>query len=95
MKGPYKDRLRLEGDIAQWAGYGVNVGQTLYGGVHFHPFVPAVGPYRRRTTSPVSAAQHAAVLSALSALASACERAATALTLIGSDGPERTSDDDD
>ncbi len=95
MKGSYKDRLRLRGDVAQWAGYGVNVGHTVYGGVHFHPFVPAVGPSRRRTTSPVSAAQYAAVLSVLSVLTCACGRAAAALMSIGLDRPERTSDDND
>ncbi|TGZ14248.1 hypothetical protein DV517_57310 [Streptomyces sp. S816] len=89
--------VRPGGDSTQWADYGVNVGHNVYGGIHVHPPFPSAGPPRLRpgAAGPLSKRRHAALRSALTALADACEEAAAALSHIGLMGPERRSDDHD
>ncbi|ANH94492.1 hypothetical protein A8713_27655 [Streptomyces sp. SAT1] len=90
MTAPYWDGI-------QWAGFGVNVGHGMYGDIHIHPSIPANGrPHgRRRTLSPISAARHAEVRSALVTLVQACERAVAALSSTGLSRPEGRSEDHD
>lgn len=97
MTAPNKASLRLGGDGTQWADYGVNVGHTVNGGIHFHAPAPADGPSRPRhgTASPVSAKRHAALRSALFALARACARAGAALSSADLIRATRRSDDID
>ncbi len=76
---PWRDR----GD-SQWADYGVNVGHTVYGGIHFHP--PAT-PSPRRNGAALGAGTtwRTAVRSALADLARACGRAAAVMAYLRSD----------
>ncbi|MFH8218361.1 hypothetical protein ACH4C2_04100 [Streptomyces sp. NPDC018057] len=75
----------------------MNVGHGMYGDIHIHPPVPADGRHhdRRRTLSPISAARHAEVRSALISLVHACERAVAALSSTGLPWPEGRSEDHD
>ncbi|MFC0845005.1 hypothetical protein ACFH04_14965 [Streptomyces noboritoensis] len=85
MTVPHNDTLaRPEGAATQWVDYGVNC-RNVYGGIHFHPVVPAVGPDRpqQMQASPISAARHAVVCSGLAILADVCERASAALLAVG------------
>lgn len=97
MTAPYKDSLRPEGSGNQWADYGVNVGNDVYGDIHIHPPTQAGGPSWPwpETASPVSVTRHEALRSALAGLVRACEQAVAALASAGLTGPERRSDDID
>ncbi|MFF7815395.1 hypothetical protein ACFZCF_26235 [Streptomyces sp. NPDC007945] len=75
----------------------MNIGNDLNGFVCIHPPAPVADPswFRPGTASPVPVERLVAVRSALTALASACERAAEALSYRGLTGPERRSDEKD
>ncbi|GFE19218.1 hypothetical protein Sgleb_72650 [Streptomyces glebosus] len=65
----------------------MNVGHAVYGGIHFHPPAPQAAPSRRRGGKAHLArmTRHADVLLALTDLARACLRAATALSYLRPD----------
>ncbi|GAA2545311.1 hypothetical protein GCM10010398_35260 [Streptomyces fimbriatus] len=81
MTALYKAPPWREWGDSQWAGYGVNVGHTVYGGVHFHPAASSATPTPRRNSTAHRArgTWHAAVRSALTELARACDRTAAAM----------------
>ncbi|MET8828454.1 hypothetical protein ABZX40_22875 [Streptomyces sp. NPDC004610] len=81
MTPPHPAPLRREQGDIQWTDFGVNVGHTVYGGIHFHPPVLSAGRSlgRDEAARPVRPLRHAAVRSALVDLAHACGRAADAL----------------
>lgn len=97
MTAPHKAGFWAERDRTQWADYGVNVGNDLNGFICIHPPAPASDPswFRLGTARPIPVESLVAVRSALTALASACERAAEALSYPGLMGPERRSDEKD
>lgn len=82
MTAPHRAPFRRERADIQWADFGVNVGHTVYGGIHFHPPALSAGRSLGRggAAQPSGPPWHTAVSSALSDLARACGRAADALT---------------
>ncbi len=84
MTAAYKAPPWREPGDSQWADYGVNVGHTVYGGIHFHP--PATSsPRRNEPAHRPRMTWHAAMGSALSDLIRACGRAAAALAYLWPD----------
>ncbi|MFG3282244.1 hypothetical protein [Streptomyces sp. NPDC048111] len=86
-----KAARHLAGDSTQWADYGVNVGHDVHGVINVYlPHIAARTAWCRiQGASPISGKRHAAARSALTALGSACELAATALSYVGLMGPEK------
>lgn len=70
----------------QWVDYGVNVGNAVYGGIHFHrPVTRAASSDRHGKAHPARLERHAAVRSALADLARACGRVAVAMSYLRPD----------
>ncbi|MGW7188022.1 hypothetical protein [Streptomyces sp. NPDC054838] len=86
-----KAALHLAGDSTQWADYGVNVGHDVHGVINVYlPSTAVRTPWcRTQGASPISEKRHAAARSALTALGSACELAAAALSYAGLMGSEK------
>ncbi|MFJ5881736.1 hypothetical protein [Kitasatospora cineracea] len=85
--------LHADGDgRIQWLENGVNVGHTVYGGIHFHPTAAATGPAPEPPDGPteplppaapavpVPALRVAGLLLELRRLSRVCDRAAEALS---------------